>query len=499
VASEMKPTAQAAAQPQAQTVNAEVSLLDQIVGELGTNEDERKESRAWLDAFVDEVAADQIQVSKSSAAMLASRIAQIDELLSAQLNQILHSSDFQRLESTWRGLDYLVQQTETSTSLKIKVINTTKRDILNDLKSAVEFDQSTLFKKIYEEEFGQLGGSPFGLLVGDFEFGRSNEDMLILERVSNIAASAHAPFLSAAGADMFGWKDFTDLNKPRDLAKIFESDHYVRWRSFRQSDDSRYVGLTLPHILLREPYGKEGVSIEAFNYEEDVDGKDHSKYLWGNAAYSLAARMTDAFAKHEWCAAIRGVEGGGLVEGLPVHKFQTDQGDVAIKCPTEVAIPDRRENEFAKLGFIPLLHEKGTDRAAFLSVQSCQKPGNYKDPAAMANANLSSQLQYMMAVSRFAHFLKVMMRDKIGSFMSRDNCQKFLNDWISQYVLLDDNASADAKAKFPLREAQVEVTEVAGKPGTYAAVAFLRPHYQLDALTVSLRLVASLPKSIGKG
>jgi type VI secretion system protein ImpC len=296
---------------------------------------------------------------------------------------------------------------------------------------------------------------------------------------------------------MFGWTEFTELAGPRDLARIFDNNLYTRWKSFRDSDDSRYVGLVMPHILLRSPYGQDSITVESFNYEEKVDGTDHSKYLWGNAAYAFVTRLTNAFALHEWCAAIRGVEGGGLVEGLPAHAFKTDDGDVALKCPTEIAITDRREAELSRLGFIPLCHHKGSDMAVFFGAQSCHYPKKYLNDEANANARLSAQLQYIMAVSRFAHFLKVMMRDKIGSFMSRENCETFLNNWISHYVLLDDSAGQDAKAKFPLREARIEVSEVAGKPGVYNAVAFLRPHFQLDELTVSLRLVARLPESKG--
>jgi type VI secretion system protein ImpC len=320
----------------------------------------------------------------------------------------------------------------------------------------------------------------------------------LLERVSQVAAAAHAPFLSAATPDLFNLDSFTQLDAPRDLAKIFDTTEYAKWKSFRQSEDSRYVGLTLPHVLVRQPYGRDGVSIEGFAYEEGVDGTDHSKYLWGNAAYALGARLTNAFAMHGWCAAIRGVEGGGLVEGLPVHNFYTDEGDVALKCPTEVPITDRREKELADLGFIPLVHCKGTDYAAFFSVQSCQKAKLYDKDAANANARLSTQLPYIFAVSRFAHYLKSMMRDKIGSFMSRADCEIWLNKWILNYVLPDDTASPHYKAQKPLREAAVQVVEVPGKPGAYRAVAFLRPHFQLDELSVSLRLVAELPPSARK-
>lgn len=469
--------------------------LDQIVkeGRLGQTAEEQALGKTWLETFVEEFEKEGMRPLRTSDASIAEQIAMIDKQISAQLNEFMHDPKFQKLEASWRGMHYLVDQTETSTMLKIKVLNLSKRELLNDLENAVEFDQSTLFKKIYEEEFGTLGGDPFGLLVGDYEFGRNTEDLNTLTKISGVAAAAHAPFVSAASSAMFGWQSFNELEAPRDLAKGFDSELYVRWKSFRESEDSRYVGLALPHMLLRDPYGKDSKTIEAFDFDENVDGKDHSKYLWGNAAYALATRITNAFSKFEWCAAIRGVEGGGLVEGLPTHTFEAD-GEMTIKCPTEISITDRREKELADLGFIPLCHHKHSDKAVFFSTQSCQKPKDYYNPDAKANARLSTQLQYILAVSRFAHFLKVMMRDKIGSFTSQSKLQRELNEWITNYVLLDSNADQEAMAAMPLREARVEVTEVAGKPGVYQAIAYLRPHFQLDELTVSLRLVAKLPE-----
>jgi type VI secretion system protein ImpC len=395
-------------------------------------------------------------------------------------------------------LHHLVHNSETSTMLKIRVMNVSKKDLLKDLERAPEFDQSALFKKVYEEEFGTFGGAPFGALIGDYDFGNHPQDMSLLEKISNVAAAAHAPFLSSAAPGLFGWDSMTDLTEVRDLAKIFDRTEYVKWRSFRESEDSRYVGLCLPHTLMRLPYGQETTPTESFNFEEDVDGKDHKKYLWGNAAYSFGTRLTEAFAMYNWCVAIRGVEGGGLVQGLPSHTFQTDEGEVALKCPTEIAITDRREKEFSDLGFIPLVHCKNTDYAAFFGAQSANKAKKYDTDFANANARLSTQLQYIFAVSRFAHYLKAMMRDKIGSFMSRKDCEMFLNRWINNYVTEDDTASPATKAQFPLREARIEVAEVPGKPGVYKAVAFLRPHFQLDELSVSLRLVAELPPPVNK-
>jgi type VI secretion system protein ImpC len=436
-------------------------------------------------------------VSADTAAMINERIAQIDELLTKQLNEIFHNPSFQKLESSWRGLNYLVMNTETGPMLKLRLLNITQKELLNDLEKAVEFDQSNLFKKVYEEEYGTFGGNPYSMLVGDFEFGRHPQDMALLEKISNVAAAAHAPFIAGASPKLFDMDHFTQLGVPRDLSKIFESAELIKWRSFRDSEDSRYVALVLPHILMRLPYGADTVPVEGLNFEEDVDGTDHAKYLWGNAAYAMASRITDAFAKYKWCAAIRGVEGGGLVEGLPAHTFSTDEGDIALKCPTEIAITDRREKELNDLGFITLVHCKGTDYAAFFGGQTTQKPKVYDTDAANANARISTVLPYILAASRFAHYLKAIMRDKVGSFMTAENVRVFLNRWISNYVLGKDDAGQSIKAKYPLREARVDVSEIPGKPGCYNAIAFLRPHFQLEELTTSIRLVAELPPPQG--
>ena len=478
----------------------EQSLLDQIIqeGRLARDEGQKEWARDILGEFVKQVMQGTVTVSKDTELMINARIAQIDRLISRQLNEIMHHPDFQKLEGSWRGLNYLVQQSETGDMLKLRVMNVSKKDLLKDMEKASEFDQSTLFKKIYEEEFGMFGGSSYGAMIGDYEFGNTPQDLTLLEKISEVAAAAHAPFISAAASTMFNWDSFTELGGPRDLAKIFQSVEYAKWKSFRETEDSRYVALTLPHILMRLPYGKANIPVDSFDFEEDVDGTSHDKYLWGNAAYAFGTRLTEAFSKYHWCAAIRGVEGGGLVQGLPVHTFKTDEGDVALKCPTEIAITDRREKELSDLGFISLVHCKNTDYAAFFSAQSANKAKTYSTDTANANANLSSQLQYIMAVSRFAHYLKSMMRDKIGSFMTRKNAEDFLNTWISKFVLLDSNASQEMKAQYPLSEARIDVTEIPGKPGAYRAIAFLKPHFQLDELTVSLRLVANLPPPASK-
>ena len=490
--------ADAVANPQASATTVETtegSLLDQIVeqGRFGVEAASKERGKDLVKEFVAQVLDGSMTIAKDAEMMINARIAQIDHLLSLQLNEILHHPSFQKLEGSWRGLKYLMDNSETGVGLKIRVFNASKKELLRDIEKAPEFDQSALFKKIYEEEYGVFGGAPFGALVGDYEFGKHPEDMALLEGMSHIAAQAHAPFVSAAGSDLFNLDSYLQLDSPRDLAKIFDSTEYAKWKSFRQSEDSRYVALALPRTLGRLPYGAETKPIDEFRYEEHVDGTDHSKYLWMNAAYALASKMTQSFSLYGMCVAMRGVEGGGLVEGLPAHTFATDEGDAALKCPTEVPITDRREKELADLGFVPLVHCKGTDYAAFFSVQSCQKAKMYDTDSANANARLSTQLPYIMAVSRFAHYLKAMMRDKIGSFMSREEASNFLNRWIIKYVTPDDTASPTVKAQRPLREARIDVTEVPGKPGVYRAVAFLRPHFQLDELTVSLRLVADLP------
>jgi type VI secretion system protein ImpC len=479
----------------AATETTELGLLDQIVeeGRFGKDNSAKERGKDLIKRFVSEVLEGTMTVSADTEAMINARIAQLDHLVSIQLNEIMHHEQFQKLEGSWRGLKYLMSQSETGAGLKIKVLNVSKKDLLRDLQRAPEFDQSALFKKVYEEEFGIFGGSPFGALIGDYEFGKSGQDIELLEKVSQVAAGAHAPFLTAASHEMFNLDSYTSLDAPRDLAKIFDTSEYAKWKAFRESEDSRYIALTCPRMLLRDPYGPTTVPIDAFDYDEHVDGTEHGKYLWGNAAWALGARVTQAFAKHGWCATIRGVESGGLVEGLPVHTFRTGEGDVAMKCPTETPITDRREKELADLGFAPLVHCKGTPKAAFFSVQSAQKAKTYDSDAATANARISAQLPYIFAVSRFAHYLKAMMRDKIGGYMTRSQAETFLNNWIASYVVGNADASAEVKAKRPLSEARIDVVDVAGKPGAYRAVAFLKPHFQLDELSVSMRLVADLP------
>ncbi|HET6576198.1 MAG TPA: type VI secretion system contractile sheath large subunit [Fimbriiglobus sp.] len=472
------------------------SLLDQVIA--ATRPQSQKEAdraKGYFKQFLEGVVKPGQVVSQDVEANIKYWIGEIDKKLSAQLNEVMHHPEFQRLEATWRGLHYLVQQSETGTQLKIRVLNAKKTELARDLERAVEFDQSQVFKKVYEDEYGVLGGTPYGLLVGDYEFGRGAEDVDFLKRMSSVAAASHAPFIANAAPKMFNWDRMTEMPNVRDLANIFEAVEYAPWKSFRDSEDSRYVALTMPKVLGRLPYGKEFKSIPEFNFEEMVDGRDHDKYLWMGAAWAYATRITDAFAKDGWFARIRGVEGGGKVEGLPVHTFPTDDGDVAMKCPTEIAITDRREFELSNLGFLPLIHAKGKDFAVFMGAQSAQKPKQYFDPAAQSNAELSAKFNLILNTSRFAHYLKVMARDKIGKFMELSDCNVWLNEWIQNYVTPNpESVGDDVKARCPLSDARVDVRAVKGKPGSYEAVAYLRPHYQLETLSTSMRLVAEVPK-----
>src|SRR5438132_2677919 len=480
----------------AATTTETAGLLDQVIAATRPQTSKEAErSKDFFKQFIDQVVKPGQVISKDVETNVKYWIGEIDKKLSAKLNEIMHHPDFQKLEATWRGLHYLVHHSETGENLKIRVLNVNKQTLQKDLEKAVEFDQSALFKKVYEEEYGQLGGQPYGMLVGDYEFARTPDDVGLLKLLSNVAAAAHAPFVSAASAKLFGFDSYTELPNPRDLAKVFDGVEYAPWKSFRESEDSRYVALTLPHVLGRLPYGENFKRVTEFNFEEFVDGKHHDKYLWMNAAWPYAARITDAFAKYGWMARTRGVEGGGKVEDLPVHTFPTDDGDVAMKCPTEIAISDRREFELSNLGFLPLLHSKNRDFAVFMGAQSCQKPKTYFDASANANAELSAKFNLILNTSRFAHYLKVMARDKIGSFMEVGDCQRWLNNWINNYVIANpEDAGEEAKAKSPLADARVEVREVKGKPGWYDAVAWLRPHFQLETLTTSMRLVAEVPK-----
>lgn len=472
----------------------EVSLLDRIIqsGRLARNASQESYAKDLIGEFVNSVVDAGPSVTDNVLEAIEARIEEIDALISAQLNEVLHAPEFQKLEASWRGLHNFLAGTETSERLKLRVLNVTQAELERDLEKAVEFDQSALFKMIYEQEYGTFGGHPYGLLIGDYEFGRQAQDVAMLEKISNIAAAAHAPFLAAASPALFDLDSFTELGAPHDLARQFESRELDKWRTFRKSEDSRYVALVLPHVMQRAPYGLPDTPVRGMKFVEDVDGTDHAKYLWGNAAYALGQRITNAFAKYSWCAAIRGVEGGGDVRGLPVHRFYTPDGDIAMKCPTETNISDRREKELTDLGFISLVHCKNTDYAAFFGGQTANQAKLYETNEGNANARISTMLPYVLAASRFAHYIKIMMRDKVGSFMTRHQVSEYLNRWVARYVLLTDGATPTEKSRFPLRDARVDVTDVPGRTGAYRATVFLKPHFQLEELSVSIRLVADL-------
>lgn len=475
--------------------DASSSVLNLIIehGKIVKDPSMSGKAAELISEFIEQVPDQVVGKSTSAADMIAERIAAIDRILSEQINEIIHVPAFQRLEATWRGLHKMLKAGDSTKDLKVKVLDVDKKELLNDFERAPGFDQSSLFKLIYEEEFGTLGGSPFGVLVMDFEFGRSAQDVRLLGELSHVAASAHAPLIGCVSPGLFDLESFSDLSAPRDLSRIMDSGELAAWRSFRASEDARYVSLVLPHVLMRLPYGPDTVPVEEFNFIEDCDGSEHHKYLWGGASWALAERIVASYAEYGWCAAIRGVEGGGSVSGLPMHFFKSLGGDVVAKCPVETTITDRREKELSDLGFISLCYSKGSDFAVFFGGQTAHKPPLYSNDLANANARLGAMLPYILAASRFAHYLKAIMRDKVGSFQSRASVESYLNQWVSRYVTVDDEASQEVKARLPLREARVEVSEVAGRPGVYNGVIFLRPHFQLEELTASIRLVAELP------
>ena len=477
----------------------EGSFLEQAIG--ATKQTPRDETEALLKTLTQEALNGTVTWDKNLTVTINSAINAIDQALSTQLSAIMQHEKLQKLEGSWRGLNHLVMNSETSSQLKIRVMNVSKKEVAKDLEKAVEFDQSQTFKKIYESEFGTAGGEPYAALIGDYEFSSHPDDIELLGNISSVAAAGFCPFIAASAPEMFGFESFTELSKPRDLEKIFDSSEYIKWRSFRDSEDARFVTLTMPRVLARLPYGEATKPIEAFNFEEgsvDQSGQqlpnEHDNYCWMNAAYAMGATLTRSFAEYGWCTSIRGAEGGGKVEGLPSHVFTSDDGDLDQKCPTEIGITDRREAELSKLGFLPLCHYKHTDYAVFFGAQTTQKPKKFDDPDATANAEISARLPYIMATARIAHFLKVMARDKVGSFMEASDAEAWLNTWISNYVNSSPDASPDMKARYPLAEASVEVKEVPGEPGVYSAIARLRPWLQMEELTASLRLVAKIPK-----
>jgi len=478
------------------TVFTESEFASLLQKEFRPKSDQAKEAvESAVRTLAEQALANTSLISDDALKTIEAMIAAIDRKLTEQVNLVLHHPDFQALESAWRGLHFLVNNTETDENLKIRVFNVSKKDLHKTLRKfkGTAWDQSPIFKKMYEEEYGQFGGEPYGALVGDYYFDHSPRDVEILGEMAKVAAAAHCPFLTGAEPGLFQMDSWQELANPRDLTKIFQTPEYAAWRSLRQSEDSKYLGLAMPRFLGRLPYGAKTDPVEEFDFEEDTEGASSDKYGWVNAAYGMARNITRAFKLYGWCTKIRGVESGGAVDNLPTHTFPSDDGGVDMKCPTEIAISDRREAELAKNGLMPLIHRKNSDMAAFIGAQSLHQPAEYDDPDATANANLGARLPYLFATCRFAHYLKCMVRDKIGSFMEVDDMQRWLQKWIDNYVDYSENSPEEEKAKRPLAAAEVVVEEVEGNPGYYTSKFFLRPHYQLEGLSVSLRLVSKLP------
>lgn len=491
----MSDTLEQKAQGTAQTM--EVSDFEQLLNKEFNLKSEEADSavKGAVKTLVQQALSNAALISDNSIKTIEGMIAELDKKLSSQVNEIIHHKDFENIESSWRGLSYLVNNTQTSDSLKVRVLNISKKDLLKTIKKfkGATWDQSPLFKRLYEDEYGTAGGEPYGAIIGDYYFNHSAPDIELLKGISKISCAAHAPFISAADPTIMNLDSWQDLSNPRDLTKIFSTPEYAAWRSFRESDESRYVALTLPRVLSRSPYGPETNPVEGFNFVEDTGSGDSSKYNWMNASYAMGVNINRSFKDYGWCARIRGVESGGIVESLPTHSFPTDDGGVAMKCPTEIAITDRREAELSKNGFLPLCYWKNTDYAVFVGGQTVNKPQEYDNPDASANAALSARLPYIFATSRFAHYLKCIVRDKVGSFKERADMERWLSDWISNYVTSDPNASEEVKAKYPLSEAKVTVEDIEGQPGYYNAKFYLKPHYQLEGLTTSLRLTTKVP------
>ena len=483
-------------QTQAGAASADGSILDQVFeeGRLARDEHQRDGARHMLQGFIEEATKAGTTIEGSAKRAIAERIAALDQLIASQVTEVLHLPNFQKLEASWRNLAKTVSENELSSNMRVRVFNCKRREIERDFSRAPGFDQSHLFKRIYENEFGTLGGTPYTFLIGDIEVGRSGRDIQFLRDMAAVAAMAHAPFIAGADPGLFDLDSFTELDRPIDIAALFGTTEMAAWNSLRDSPDSRYLVLTAPRVLVREPWG-EGNPAEDMDYVEEVDGTDNSKYLWGPAAWQVAGLIMKSYATYGWPSAIRGTESGGKVDNLPQHHFASLSGSRITKCPTETTITDRREKELSDQGIVALCHALNTDYAVVFSGATVNRPQKYADEEANANARLSASLPYILACARFAHYLKALIRDKIGGFTSRDEIERFLNNWISRYVTADDSATHATKARFPLREARVQVSEVPGKPGVYTAVAHLRPHFQLEELTASLRLVAELPQS----
>jgi type VI secretion system protein ImpC len=475
-----------------------VSILDEVVNatKLRPADEAYDLTKRGVEALIAQLIEPGREVAKISKAVVDEMIAEIDKKLSLQLDAILHHQDVQKLESAWRSLHYLINNTDFRENIKLEVLNVSKEDLLEDFEDAPEIVKSGLYKTAYTAEYGQFGGQPYAAIVGNYEFGAGPQDIKLLQNLASVGAMSHAPFLAAAGEEMFGVEDFRELPNLKDLKSIFEGPQYTKWQSFRESEDSRYVGLTVPRFLLRLPYGPDTQPVKAFNYIENVSA-DHNEYLWGNAAFPFAARLTDSFAKYRWCANIIGPKGGGSVEDLPLHQYEA-LGAIQTKIPTEVLISERREFELAEEGFIALTMRKGSDNAAFFSANSVQKPKFFgiskEGKEAELNYKLGLQLPYMFVANRLAHYLKVIQRENIGTWKERSDLQRELNNWITQYVVNMDNPAPEVRSRRPLRAAEVTVEDVEGEPGWYKVGLKVRPHFKYMGAFFTLSLVGKLDK-----
>lgn len=487
-----------AQEAQAETTEDSLSLIDDILNatKMKPSDEGYSITKQGVQAFIDQLLQPGRAGVKISAGLVDEMISEIDQKLSTQMSAILHNEDFQKLESAWRSLRYLVDRTDFRENIKIEVLNVSKDDLLEDFEDAPEITKSGLYKTAYTAEYGQFGGQPYGMMIGNFEFGPGPQDMKLLQDIAAVSTMSHAPFIAATSAQMFGLESFTGLPNMKDLKSIFEMPQYIKWRSFRESEDARNVGLTLPHFLLRLPYGPDSSPIKSFDFKEDVSAGD-SAFSWGNAAFAFASRVTDSFAKYRMAANIIGPQGGGAVEDLPVYQYEA-MGELQTKIPTEVLVSERKEFELAEEGFIALTMRKGSDNAAFFSANSVQKAKSFgntpEGKAAELNYKLGTQLPYNFVVSRLAHYMKVIQRENIGTWKQRSELETELNNWIKQYVSDQDNPTAGVRSRRPLRKAQIEVNDVEGEPGWYRVSLKLQPHFKYMGASFTLSLVGKLDK-----
>lgn len=475
----------------------ELSFLERAIE--ATTQTPEQDTKDLMSVLVNQAMEGTVSWDKNLTKTIEAAVADIDKQLSKQLSAIMQNNEFQKLEGSWRGLQKLVRESEVGADLKIKIADFNRDELLEQFEDAPAIDRSPLFNTLYQGEYGTAGGEPYGLLLGDYEFNHSDESVSLLRYMGEVSAACHAPFVAAASSEMFELDSFDVFNEGKPVAPGFDSPAYASWNSFRESDDSRYVALTLPRTMARLPYGKKGLGVKSFDFEElgtDADGNprptNNDNIVWSNAAYDMGLKMTQAYTAYGWCTSIRGLENGGKVEALPNLTFKSDAGDIQQQCPTEVNLTDEREKELSDLGFLPLVHYKNSDYAVFVGGQTTQKPKTYTDPDATANAAISARLPYIMASSRIAHYLKIMGRDKLGSNLEAADVENDLNTWIAQFT----NPGAignEQRAKTPLADSSISVVEQPGKPGEYSAVAHLRPWLQLEALTTSVRMVAKIP------